>query len=633
MALGALAAVVAALDVLLGVVPGAAGVGHEHGHHEAGDGDAAQQPHNSLSAQDQAGDHGHHNGQQGGGHHLLQGAPGAQIHAGGVVRVGLAFHNAGDLPELAADLHHNGLGGTLHTAHGEGGKDEGEHGADEDTHQYGGVGEGQVQHMAVAQGIQLHVDHVHIADQQGQGGQGGGADGEALAGGVGGQGDAQGGQHAHGGYADAVQALGEERGVVRAVGGKGAAGGQEGHNDGDGDDDNGSGGGIHAQRDSADDGGGGAGLGGVGQILGGLVGVRGVVLGEVADGASAHQTGQNGDVGAPGTHEPVGERGGRHGGQNGSGVGALAEGGEQGALVGVLPGADEEGADDRAHHAHHGHQQRQQHGVPGQVAAGIGGRAQGKGGQDGAHIGLVQVGAHAGHIAHIVAHVIGDGGGVAGVILGDAGLNLAHQVGAHVGGLGEDAAAHTGEQGHEGGAHAEHDHGGGNLSGLKVGDVLENVEPDGDIKQAQAHHGEAHNRAGGEGHVQAPVQALVGGVCGAGVGAGGDLHADEAGQGRVDAAGEEGKGDEPVVQQMGCSQDQQDDKYHGEDLGHSGVLPLQVGVGALANRGGDLLHQIGALGKAEHLSSLKDSEEQRDGGAQQAQPEEILYVQNSHSFT
>ena len=40
-AVGALAAMGAALDVLLGVVPGAAGVGHEHGHHEAGDGDAA----------------------------------------------------------------------------------------------------------------------------------------------------------------------------------------------------------------------------------------------------------------------------------------------------------------------------------------------------------------------------------------------------------------------------------------------------------------------------------------------------------------------------------------------------------------------------------------------------------------
>ena len=63
------------------------------------------------------------------------------------------------------------------------------------------------------------------------------------------------------------------------------------------------------------------------------------------------------------------------------------------------------------------------------------------GGDDGDDVGLEQVGGHAGAVAHVVAHVVGDGGGVAGVVLGDARLDLAHQVGAHVGRLGEDAAA------------------------------------------------------------------------------------------------------------------------------------------------------------------------------------------------
>ena len=36
----------------------------------------------------------------------------------------------------------------------------------------------------------------------------------------------------------------------------------------------------------------------VGQLLGGLVGVRGVILGEVADGAAADQTAEDGDVDA-----------------------------------------------------------------------------------------------------------------------------------------------------------------------------------------------------------------------------------------------------------------------------------------------------------------------------------------------
>src|SRR3989449_10537953 len=49
-------------------------------------------------------------------------------------------------------------------------------------------------------------------------------------------------------------------------------------------------------------------------------------------------------------------------------------------------------------------------------------------------------------VAHVVTDGVGDGGGVAGVVLGDAGFQLAHEVGADVGGLGVDAAAYAGEQ-------------------------------------------------------------------------------------------------------------------------------------------------------------------------------------------
>ena len=45
----------------------------------------------------------------------------------------------------------------------------------------------------------------------------------------------------------------------------------------------------------------------------------------------------------------------------------------------------------------------------------------------------------------------GNDGGVAGVVLGDVLLDLAHEVSAHISGLGVDAAAHTAEQ-RDGGA-------------------------------------------------------------------------------------------------------------------------------------------------------------------------------------
>ena len=60
---------------------------------------------------------------------------------------------------------------------------------------------------------------------------------------------------------------------------------------------------------------------------------------------------------------------------------------------------------------------------------------------DRADVRLEEVGAHAGDVADVVTDVVGDGGRVARVVLGDARLDLADEVGADVGGLGVDAAA------------------------------------------------------------------------------------------------------------------------------------------------------------------------------------------------
>ncbi len=70
---------------------------------------------------------------------------------------------------------------------------------------------------------------------------------------------------------------------------------------------------------------------------------------------------------------------------------------------------------------------------------------------------LEEVGAAAGAVADVVADEVGDDGRVARVVLGDAGLDLADEVGADVGRLGVDAAAELGEEGDEGGAEAEAD--------------------------------------------------------------------------------------------------------------------------------------------------------------------------------
>ena len=80
-------------------------------------------------------------------------------------------------------------------------------------------------------------------------------------------------------------------------------------------------------------------------------------------------------------------------------------------------------------------------------------------GRDRRHrIGLEQVGRHSGASPDVIAD-IGDSGGMAGTVLGDAGLDLADEVAADVGPLGEDAAAEAGEDRDQRGAEAERHHG------------------------------------------------------------------------------------------------------------------------------------------------------------------------------
>ena len=232
--------------------------------------------------------------------------------------------------------------------------------------------------------------------------------------------------------------------------------------------------------------------------------------------------------------------------QNSRQVGAAGQCFQQRALVGVLLGLDEERANDGADDAHRRHDHGDGHGLERLIAER--GHAQRGGRDDGANIALIQVRTHTGHIAHVVTYVIGDNSGVAGIVLGNTGLNLAHQIGAHIGRLGEDAAAHAGKQRHGAGAHAEGQHGAGDVGGLQLKHEAQKHEPHADIQQAEADNGESHNGAGGESHAEAAVQAVAAGVGGAAVGLGGDTHTDKAAEAGEETAGQEREGHEPSQQ-------------------------------------------------------------------------------------
>lgn len=122
-------------------------------------------------------------------------------------------------------------------------------------------------------------------------------------------------------------------------------------------------------------------------------------------------------------------------------------------------------------------------------------------GDEGHGVRLEEVGGHARAVADVVAHVVGDRGSVARVVLRDALLHLADEVGADVGGLGEDPAAHAHEHGDERRAQSE------SLQDLgRVGGVDE--DDTGDAEQSEADRAHTDDTAGTERDPHRPVRDL-----------------------------------------------------------------------------------------------------------------------------
>ena len=147
------------------------------------------------------------------------------------------------------------------------------------------------------------------------------------------------------------------------------------------------------------------------------------------------------------------------------------------------------------------------------------------------HIGLEQVRGHAGAIADVVADIVGDGRRIAWIVLGNAGLHLADEIGADIRALGEDAAAETGEDRDQRGAEAERDQrvDRGAVGGRVAENVGQHDEIDRDPEQREAGDEKPGHRAGAKGDAEPAGERFRRRLRGAHVGAHGNVHADEAG--------------------------------------------------------------------------------------------------------
>ena len=141
----ALAAVVAVLDQLLGVVPGTTGVGQEDRHQGAGADRAGQEAGQRADAEAEAdGDRREHRQQARRGQ-LAQRVLGDDVDDLAVLRTAGALHDPGDLAELAAHLVDHGTGGAADGVDGQAGEEEHHRRAEQQADQDGRVEDEEVE--------------------------------------------------------------------------------------------------------------------------------------------------------------------------------------------------------------------------------------------------------------------------------------------------------------------------------------------------------------------------------------------------------------------------------------------------------------------------------------------------------
>mmetsp|Transcript_2431 Transcript_2431/g.3814 ORF Transcript_2431/g.3814 Transcript_2431/m.3814 type:complete len:791 (+) Transcript_2431:3091-5463(+) len=622
----------AALDVFLGVIPRAAGVGRRDGHLDRANDGAGEEPRDGVRAeQDAKQQRGEHN-EDGGGDHLAEGGVGGDGDAACMVSGGVAggaLQQTRDFAELACNLLDHLVRRLAHRLHGHGREPVGDHGAEDEARE----DEGREERDLV--GGELGAGDERA--KQGEADQARRADCKPFA---------DGGS----GVARSVEGVGDITHMLRelchfgdtprvvadgSVDIDGEAGGEVGEHPErgerhavhvaqvkgdvhyDGEERHWEDGRAVAEGEAVDDVGGRARLARLCHLPHGGVGVRGVVLSDEADEATGPQPGADaaprldrgeGDgCSARGAlqEELVREEADRehiHGGgeENGSEAELRLQHGLDVRLL--LHGADG-GGDEGAHQTHQDARGRD---GDGEHEAGPPSASDERRGGGGDHQRSArrlckraeEVGPHPRDIPHVVAHVIGDGRRVAWVVLGDALHNLPGEVGAHVGGLRVDAAADTTEEGDGGATETIAGEALEELEGVaRVGHVpVFVVEREEVREEVQDQHGEAaqrkaHDRACAEGAVEG-VGPRVLTRChhgGAGVGKYGDPHADEAGEHGCEPAGNKRHRSEAALIDVELAPSVRDEEKHedpkaDEEVAADGVLGEQEGVGSLADR-------------------------------------------------
>ncbi len=226
----------------------------------------------------------------------------------------------------------------------------------------------------------------------------------------------------------------------------------------------------------------------------------------------------------------------------------------------------------------------------------------------------------AGAVADVVTDQVSNDGRVARIVFGNAGLDLADEVGADIGGLGVDAAAKLRKERNQRRAKAEADQ----LIGrsLRIRQAAEEEEEYSNPEQREGNHDQARDGSATQGGLQSAAQAGACRARGADIGADGDEHAGKAGKPRTDGADQ--KADDDLVGKGGgegrqpVSNKEQDSERH-RDNGDGAILPGHERLGPLPDGIGDGLHLLGpGINGEDGSGEEKSDNEAEDANCQRA---------------
>mmetsp|Transcript_15491 Transcript_15491/g.42951 ORF Transcript_15491/g.42951 Transcript_15491/m.42951 type:complete len:818 (-) Transcript_15491:8-2461(-) len=623
-------------DVLLGVVPGTSGVGHGNseldGGHQGSDKETGngRDPEQDTREERRENDHGT------GSNHLLERSLGGNGNAGIVVGTlcWMFVQQVWLLVELSLDFHDHLHGSHTDGLHGESGKGEGNHSSDDQERK--GDGFEHVDTIREQSVSGRASDASDKGSKQSQRNQGSRSNGESLSDGGGG---VSGGIQGVGLFANTGVELGhfgDTSGVVTdgSVDINGETGGEvgqeanggEGHTvhvtdgerevDDEGQDDDGNDGGLESEGDTVDHVGGGSGLARVGELANGCVRVGGVVFGDQTNGQSPN--GSHGDA-VGGLERGEGQDFVSDSGVEVEGSGQVVDGGVvdgwdhdnggadelylEGALdVGfLLDGPDvggNEGADQADKDTHRGDHDGEDHGVPSPGDSNAASNDQGGAGRFGK--GSKEIGSHSGNVSNVVTDIVGNGGGVAWIVLGDSVNDLSDQIGSDVGGLGVDSSSDTSKHGNDGSSQPVSGEGLGEIDPFLGSGIVLFEDQGGSVEHKDSHttEGESHDGSGTEGGVEARGPAGL--LCrdsGADVREDGDLHSKVSRGHRGEGTEQEGNSGKASTGHIpsGSPGDEDKDengKAHDEPEA-DGVFGPEEGFGSLVDGLVDLIQAIG----------------------------------------